>query len=91
MLQHIVLMLIQAYDRDVEMDIWLILQYDISWDMARPYDIAWKKTRHVLGIYAYIPVFNWHISTIYWYILVHTRAYASIYQVYCSIYEFTSI
>ncbi len=44
-------MLIQAYDIDMEMDIWLILPYVIAWIMALPYDIAWKKTRHIPGIY----------------------------------------
>jgi hypothetical protein len=44
--------------------------------MALPYVIAWKKTYHILGIYAYIPCIYWALSSIHCIqasIMVYTR------------------
>ncbi len=30
-------------DRDMTMDIWLILPFDRAWEKAPPYDRAWEK------------------------------------------------
>jgi hypothetical protein len=71
--------MIDVYDRDMTMDIWLILPYVIAWEKARPYDIAWKKTHHILGIYAYIPVSTRLLHILY------TSVYDIVYQGYASI------
>ncbi len=64
-------MYIDAYDRDMKMEIWLILPYDIAWDKAHSMDKD--------------PSYPWYMRvllSIYLNIL-----YTSIYQVYDSIYQ----
>ena len=50
------------------------LPYDRAWEKAPPYDRAWKKTSHILGIWAYKPIWAYRsIYRIQAYMILYTR------------------
>jgi hypothetical protein len=73
------------------------LPCDRAWEKAPPYDRAWKRTSHILGICAHIPSIHWAYRSVYRiqaYMILYTRymveykVYDSLFQVYDSIVTF---
>ncbi len=42
-MERISIATVDEHERDMTMDIWLILPYDRAWEKAPPYDRAWGK------------------------------------------------
>jgi hypothetical protein len=60
---------VNVCDRDMEIYTWVILpgicHMTGHGKRPHPYDRAWKKTRHILGITAHIPGIELYILSIY--------------------------
>jgi hypothetical protein len=50
---------VDVYDRDMTMDIWLILPYDRAWEKEIHMTGHGEKTCHILGMLADIPSIHW--------------------------------